>query len=56
MKNVLIFGAGKFGTEKYHRLIKEYDVNVIAYIDNDSKNGICYVMESQLFLLKKYVI
>ena len=43
MKNVLIFGAGKFGTEKYHRLIKECNVNVIAYIDNDSKkwNMLC---------------
>lgn len=37
MKRVIIFGAGKSGKNRYKCLKDKYDVEVVAYADNDSE-------------------
>lgn len=38
-KNVVIFGAGKYGRAIFPGLNDVYQCNVVAYIDNDKKKA-----------------
>lgn len=54
MKRVIIFGAGKSGKNRYKCLKDKYDVEVVAYADNDSEkwggrcNDICIIAPEEI--------
>ena len=37
MKRIVIFGTGRLGAGRYFSLIEKYDVEVLAYSDNNSE-------------------
>ena len=39
MKKIIIFGAGRYGMKFLGSLIHDYEVQIVAYTDNDEKKG-----------------